>query len=330
MSAREHRAGECGRRVERDREVGPASRAGRRARRRARRRRPSWAALQRDRCGEGAQRHGGQARGVVQDAGRGAGEQPRGQHGAEPALCDPRPPVRRARPEQTADRPAPMLRASRNAAAAPSVAAASVNATPAATPNRTPAAVAVTWPGNITQVEAAAISTNSRARLVPRTPPTPPAATGRGPPPSATARPAAPPAPALRPRGGRGHVDGPGRRAGGASLNVTHRPGAGYAGASCCRESWPDDQHLLASRRRTPAAAPEPRRWRWLPFGDRSRPRRLAKVLAWLAGSAVALVVLDLLGVDVSGWFSDLWDALSGSGSATWSRAGHCRQSRPR
>ena len=49
---------------------------------------------------------------------------------------------------------------------------------------------------------------------------------------------------------------------------------------------------------------------RWLPFGDGSRPRRLAKVLAWLAGIALALAVLELLGVDVAGWFSDLWDAL--------------------
>lgn len=57
---------------------------------------------------------------------------------------------------------------------------------------------------------------------------------------------------------------------------------------------------------------PEPDRqhW-WLPFGDRSRPRRLLKVLAWLAGVAVALAVLDLLGVEVRGWFSDVWDALS-------------------
>ena len=42
--------------------------------------------------------------------------------------------------------------------------------------------------------------------------------------------------------------------------------------------------------------------------------RRLAKVLAWLAGIALALVVLELLGVEVLGWFSDLWDALSAIG----------------
>jgi uncharacterized membrane protein YbhN (UPF0104 family) len=57
-----------------------------------------------------------------------------------------------------------------------------------------------------------------------------------------------------------------------------------------------------------------PRSSRWLPFGDRSRGRRLVKVLGWLAGLVLALGVLDLLGVDVSGWFSDLWDSLTGVG----------------
>jgi uncharacterized membrane protein YbhN (UPF0104 family) len=63
-----------------------------------------------------------------------------------------------------------------------------------------------------------------------------------------------------------------------------------------------------------PPAPVKPRHWRWLPFGDRSRSTRLAKVLAWLAGIAVVLVVLDVLGLDVLGWFSDLWDALSAIG----------------
>jgi uncharacterized membrane protein YbhN (UPF0104 family) len=31
----------------------------------------------------------------------------------------------------------------------------------------------------------------------------------------------------------------------------------------------------------------------------------------WLAGIAVALVALELLGVDVTGWFADLWDTLT-------------------
>ena len=37
-------------------------------------------------------------------------------------------------------------------------------------------------------------------------------------------------------------------------------------------------------------------------------------MLAWLAGIALALVILDLLGVDIRGWLSDVWDALSGVG----------------
>jgi uncharacterized membrane protein YbhN (UPF0104 family) len=49
----------------------------------------------------------------------------------------------------------------------------------------------------------------------------------------------------------------------------------------------------------------------WLPFGDRSRPRRLVKVLAWLVAIGLVLAVLDLLGLDIRGWFADLWDALS-------------------
>jgi uncharacterized membrane protein YbhN (UPF0104 family) len=57
-----------------------------------------------------------------------------------------------------------------------------------------------------------------------------------------------------------------------------------------------------------------PRRFRWLPFDDESRRRRIGKTLAWLAGVAVAVFVLELLGVDVRGWFSSLWDALTGIG----------------
>jgi uncharacterized membrane protein YbhN (UPF0104 family) len=57
--------------------------------------------------------------------------------------------------------------------------------------------------------------------------------------------------------------------------------------------------------------APAQRRWRTLPFGDPSRPRRLAKVGAWLVGVALAVLVLNLLGVDVRGWLSSVWDALT-------------------
>jgi uncharacterized membrane protein YbhN (UPF0104 family) len=47
------------------------------------------------------------------------------------------------------------------------------------------------------------------------------------------------------------------------------------------------------------------------PFHDHSRRRRLMKVLVWLVGIAVVIAVLDLLGIDVRGWISSFWDALS-------------------
>jgi hypothetical protein len=59
------------------------------------------------------------------------------------------------------------------------------------------------------------------------------------------------------------------------------------------------------------ADAPAGRRWRILPFGDPSRPRRLGKVIAWLVGVVLLVVVLNLLGVDVRGWLSSVWDALT-------------------
>ena len=45
---------------------------------------------------------------------------------------------------------------------------------------------------------------------------------------------------------------------------------------------------------------------------DPSRKRRLVKVAAWIAGIALLLVVLNLLGVGVWGWLTDLWDQLKG------------------
>ena len=47
-----------------------------------------------------------------------------------------------------------------------------------------------------------------------------------------------------------------------------------------------------------------------LPFNDPSRRSRLVKVVLWLVGLAVAIVVLNLLGVDVIGWLRDLWDQI--------------------
>src|SRR3954470_2569160 len=48
-----------------------------------------------------------------------------------------------------------------------------------------------------------------------------------------------------------------------------------------------------------------------LPIRDPSRPRRLWKIALWLGGIAVAVVICQLFGVDVSGWLSSLWDTLS-------------------
>ena len=116
---------------------------------------------ERDGGREGAQRHRGQARGVVEDAGRRAGQQPRGQDGAEAALGDPGPPVRRARAEQPADRRGAGAAGEQEREGGAERRGGEGQRDPAATPKRTPAAVAVTWPGNITQVETAANSTNS-------------------------------------------------------------------------------------------------------------------------------------------------------------------------
>ena len=50
---------------------------------------------------------------------------------------------------------------------------------------------------------------------------------------------------------------------------------------------------------------------RALPLDERSRARRLVVVAAWVAGVAVVVAVLGLLGVDVVGWLESLWDALT-------------------
>jgi uncharacterized membrane protein YbhN (UPF0104 family) len=47
-----------------------------------------------------------------------------------------------------------------------------------------------------------------------------------------------------------------------------------------------------------------------LPFNDPSRGRRLLKVAAWLVGIALAVGLLQLLGVDVVGWLKDLWNQI--------------------
>jgi len=41
---------------------------------------------------------------------------------------------------------------------------------------------------------------------------------------------------------------------------------------------------------------------------ERGRTHRLLRVGAWIAGVAVAIAILDLAGVDVTGWLGNLWD----------------------
>jgi len=53
------------------------------------------------------------------------------------------------------------------------------------------------------------------------------------------------------------------------------------------------------------------RTWRILPFGDPSRRRRLFKVGAWLLGVIIVVGLLNVIGIDVRGWLSSVWDALS-------------------
>jgi uncharacterized membrane protein YbhN (UPF0104 family) len=66
----------------------------------------------------------------------------------------------------------------------------------------------------------------------------------------------------------------------------------------------------VATTSASAAEAPKQRRFRVLPFGDPSRRRRLTKIIVWLVGIAVAVALLQLLGVDVIGWLSDLWDQI--------------------
>jgi uncharacterized membrane protein YbhN (UPF0104 family) len=47
------------------------------------------------------------------------------------------------------------------------------------------------------------------------------------------------------------------------------------------------------------------------PIGDKSRVRRIAKVVGWIAAAAVVFGVLQAAGVDIGGWLGGLWDTLS-------------------
>ena len=45
-------------------------------------------------------------------------------------------------------------------------------------------------------------------------------------------------------------------------------------------------------------------------LGGKSRARRFAEIGAWLVGLVVVLAILEALGVDVTGWFRQLWDQI--------------------
>jgi uncharacterized membrane protein YbhN (UPF0104 family) len=47
-----------------------------------------------------------------------------------------------------------------------------------------------------------------------------------------------------------------------------------------------------------------------LPFSDPSRKRRLVKVVGWLVGIVVVVILLNVLGIDVVGWLKNLWDQI--------------------
>jgi hypothetical protein len=74
-----------------------------------------------------------------------------------------------------------------------------------------------------------------------------------------------------------------------------------------------------------PVARARPPHHRLLPFWDPSRAGRLVKVAAWLVAIAVLVAALELVGVDVSGWFSHLWDAVT-AGSVGYQLVGFSAQ----
>jgi uncharacterized membrane protein YbhN (UPF0104 family) len=50
--------------------------------------------------------------------------------------------------------------------------------------------------------------------------------------------------------------------------------------------------------------------WMSAAADEPSRPKRMVRVLRWLVGVALLWLVLDLLGINVTGWISDLWDQI--------------------
>ena len=50
------------------------------------------------------------------------------------------------------------------------------------------------------------------------------------------------------------------------------------------------------------------------PRPEKARAARITEVISWLVGIAVVVALLEVAGIDVAGWFSDLWDSLTGIG----------------
>jgi len=71
-----------------------------------------------------------------------------------------------------------------------------------------------------------------------------------------------------------------------------------------------EDAPSVATTSASATGAPEQGRFAALPFRDPSRRSRLLKIVGWLVGIAVVIAVLQLLGVNVTGWLSDLWDQI--------------------
>ena len=46
------------------------------------------------------------------------------------------------------------------------------------------------------------------------------------------------------------------------------------------------------------------------PIGDHSRSRRLLKIVVWIAVAVAVFALLEVFGVDVTGWIAGMWDAL--------------------
>ncbi len=59
-----------------------------------------------------------------------------------------------------------------------------------------------------------------------------------------------------------------------------------------------------------------------------SKRRRVVRIVSWIVGLALLLIVLNLLGVNVRDWLKELWDSVKASRSSTSSSAASSRACR--